>query len=80
MHELSVHIETSGGSKLYSDEELEAFNIERDEVSYCMDIKCPGSEMAEHNVLENIPMLAEKDELKFVVKDEADLEFSLGII
>lgn len=78
--EYSVHIETSGGSVLYSEEELKAFNLERDEISYCMDIKCPGSGMDKFNMLENIPKLVEKDELKFVVKDKKDIEFAMGII
>lgn len=79
-NEFSVHIETSGGSVLYSLQELEAFNTERSKISYCMDIKCPGSGMDKHNIFGNIPKLIEKDELKFVVKDQTDLDFSLVII
>lgn len=77
--EFSVHIETSGGSPLYTQEELSEFNIDRDEISYCMDIKCPGSGMSHKNILSNIKLLEEKDELKFVVRDEADLDFAMEI-
>ncbi len=76
----SVHIETSGGSRLYAEEEIEAFDVERDEFSYCMDIKCPGSGMSGHNIFDNISLLEEKDELKFVVQDKADLNYALNVI
>lgn len=79
-HEYSVHIETSGGSNLYSADELESFNIERDEVSYCMDIKCPGSNMEDKNIFKNIPLLEEKDELKFVIASNNDLEYTMKVI
>lgn len=79
-HDFSVHIETSGGSKVYSDEELKAFNLEREDISYCMDIKCPASGMDKDNIFDNIPILSGKDELKFVVQDENDLKYAMDVI
>lgn len=79
-HEFSVHIETSGGSPLYSNEELEAFNIDREEISYCMDVKCPDSGMSHKNILKNIPLLKESDELKFVVASQTDMNFAFQTI
>lgn len=76
----SVRIETSGGSRLYTEEEMEAFFIDRDEVIYCMDIKCPGSGMQDKNRFENISLLQEEDELKFVVKDRVDMDYAFHII
>jgi 7-carboxy-7-deazaguanine synthase len=75
-----VRIETSGGSRLYSSVELKDFNIDRAQIAYCMDIKCPGSKMQDKNLYDNIPELLAKDELKFVVADISDLNFSLDII
>jgi 7-carboxy-7-deazaguanine synthase len=79
-NDFSVRIETSGGSKLYSNAELRAYNIKRDDIIYCMDIKCPGSGMEQKNLLENIPLLLEEDEIKFVVQDKKDLDYALEII
>lgn len=78
--EFSVHIETSGGSTLYSNKELKEFNVDREEVSYCMDIKCPGSGMSEHNIFENILLLREDDELKFVLNDQEDIKYAMEVI
>lgn len=43
--------------------------------SYCMDIKCPCSGMEKLNKFDNLAKLKANDEVKFVVKDECDLEF-----
>jgi 7-carboxy-7-deazaguanine synthase len=75
-----IRIETSGGSFLYSTDELSEFAVKRSEIAYCMDIKCPGSHMEHKNRYENIPLLASGDELKFVVANQEDLKFSLGVI
>ncbi len=79
-NDFSVRIETSGASSLYSQQELELFNITRDDIIYCMDIKCPGSGMSGKNKFENIAQLLEDDELKFVVRDKKDLAYSLEVI
>jgi len=45
-----------------------------------MDLKCPGSGMGGRNRLENIEILKPGDEVKFVVADRADYEWSRGMI
>lgn len=41
-----------------------------------MDLKCPGSGMADRNVWANIPKLKPTDEVKFVIKDRADYDWA----
>ena len=41
-----------------------------------MDIKCPSSGMTDRMLDSNIPLLSMKDQLKFVIKDQTDLEFA----
>jgi 7-carboxy-7-deazaguanine synthase len=45
-----------------------------------MDLKCPGSGMCGRNRLENIEMLRRDDEVKFVVADRADYDWSREMI
>lgn len=45
-----------------------------------MDIKCPGSGMAERNRWQNIEHLRSKDEVKFVIGDRRDYEWSRNVI
>jgi 7-carboxy-7-deazaguanine synthase len=78
--DFSVRIETSGGSRLYTDEELSSYGISRADIIYCMDVKCPGSGMSDRNMFENITHLDEEDEVKFVVRDKNDLNYALEII
>lgn len=40
-----------------------------------VDIKCPSSGQAEHNDLENLARLTEKDELKFVIGGREDYDY-----
>jgi 7-carboxy-7-deazaguanine synthase len=42
-----------------------------------MDLKCPGSGMADRNLWANIPWLKPTDEIKFVIKDRADYEWAI---
>jgi 7-carboxy-7-deazaguanine synthase len=77
---LKIRIETSGASLLYSMDELQLFGITKKEIDYCMDIKCPGSGMANQNILNNITNLTQGDELKFVVKDQNDIHYAFKII
>ncbi|MBN1116027.1 MAG: radical SAM protein [Bacteroidales bacterium] len=79
-NDFSVVIETDGAVPVYSAGETDSFDIDLSDISYCMDIKCPGSGMSEHNLLENIIELTGDDELKFVVRDKADLDYALDII
>ena len=45
-----------------------------------MDIKCPCSEMHEKMDFDNIALLKEKDQLKFVISDGLDLEYAIEIL
>jgi 7-carboxy-7-deazaguanine synthase len=45
-------------------------------VSIVLDLKTPGSGEVERNRYENIPLLATKDQVKFVILDRADYEWS----
>lgn len=44
-----------------------------------LDVKCPGSGMSAKNCLENLLCLKEHDEVKFVILDRADFDFSMQI-
>jgi 7-carboxy-7-deazaguanine synthase len=45
-----------------------------------LDIKCPGSGMADRNDWGNLRLLTPRDEVKFVVSDRADFIFALEVI
>jgi len=45
-----------------------------------MDIKCPSSEMHEKMNFDNLSILEEKDQLKFVIKDKEDYDYAKKII
>ena len=42
-----------------------------------VDLKCPGSGESERNRWENLALLREADQLKFVLRDEADYRWAL---
>ena len=44
-----------------------------------MDIKCPSSGMQENNRMENLKVLSAVDQIKFVIADRGDFEFSAAI-
>src|SRR3989339_1802819 len=45
-----------------------------------MDVKGPGSGMADHNLWANMDILTSRDEVKFVVADRLDFTYALQII
>lgn len=45
-----------------------------------MDLKCPGSGESHRNLWKNLDHLTQRDEVKFVVKDRADYEWSRRVI
>ena len=45
-----------------------------------LDIKCPGSGMADRNHWRNLELLTSRDEVKFVVSDRLDFTWALEII
>jgi 7-carboxy-7-deazaguanine synthase len=49
-------------------------------VKIVMDLKCPSSEMMKKNLYENIEFLKKNDELKFVIGNREDYEWSKDII
>ena len=45
-----------------------------------MDLKCPGSGEVENNLWENLGHLTNRDEVKFVVKDRTDYDWTRQVI
>ena len=45
-----------------------------------LDVKCPGSGMADHNLWANMDLLTSRDEVKFVVADRLDFTYALKVI
>ena len=45
-----------------------------------LDVKCPGSYMAAHNLWANMDLLTCRDEVKFVVADQFDFTWALEVI
>jgi 7-carboxy-7-deazaguanine synthase len=67
----SVSLETSGA--------LDISKVDS-RVSRIMDIKTPGSGEAEKNLWPNLSHLTARDEVKFVVCDQADYEWSVEVM
>lgn len=51
-----------------------------DNILISMDIKCPSSKMTDRMDWNNLALLKPKDQLKFVLADEADYEFAVDIV
>jgi 7-carboxy-7-deazaguanine synthase len=49
-------------------------------VHVVMDLKCPGSGMEDRNRWENLDLLKPTDEIKFVIRDRADYEWSRDVV
>ena len=47
---------------------------------YVMDIKCPCSGVSEKNIYENMLLLQNNDEVKFVIKDREDYDFMKKVL
>jgi len=45
-----------------------------------LDLKCPGSGMADHNLWANMDILTSQDEVKFVVADQLDFTWAIEVI
>jgi 7-carboxy-7-deazaguanine synthase len=45
-----------------------------------VDVKCPGSGMADHNDWGNLALLTPRDEVKFVISDREDFTWAQGVI
>ena len=70
-----VSIETNGSLPID-----DFIALDPSKVTVCMDIKCPSSGMTEYNKIENLAKLRPTDELKFVIKDGKDFEFTRKIL
>jgi 7-carboxy-7-deazaguanine synthase len=59
-----------------------SLSIERvpEKVIKILDIKCPGSGEEKKNYLENLKLLSPHDEIKFVLLDRADYEWSRDLM
>lgn len=68
-----VTIETNGAVEIEPSTYLRSY-------SYCMDIKCPSSNMTSKNIYSNLENLLAKDEVKFVISDRADYEFAKEVL
>ena len=68
---LTVLLETNGSLTI---KEVDA------RVHRILDVKCPGSGMASHNLWENLEQLHARDEVKFVITDHADFTWVLEVI
>ncbi len=66
-----VLLETGGGM---------ATNRVPEEVHVILDVKCPGSGMADRNVWENLTRLRPGDEVKFVLCDRRDYEWAREVV
>jgi 7-carboxy-7-deazaguanine synthase len=71
--EYKIILETSGSISL---EDVPT----DDNMIISMDVKTPSSNMVEHNIYQNIELLAVKDYIKFVIADDKDYLFSKSII
>jgi 7-carboxy-7-deazaguanine synthase len=49
-------------------------------VHVVLDVKCPGSGMAERMYWPNVDRLAAQDEVKFVIKDRTDYEWAREVV
>lgn len=69
--EFEVLVETSGA--------IDVAPVDR-RAHLILDIKCPGSGMADRMVWSNLSRLSVKDEAKFVIKDRADYEWARQVV
>ncbi|WP_198011927.1 radical SAM protein [Caloramator sp. ALD01] len=78
-----VRIETNGSVRLYDEDEIYQFTSkkERKNLFYTLDIKCPSSNMDKFNIFEeNFKSLIIGDEIKFVVGNFDDLDYSMEVV
>jgi 7-carboxy-7-deazaguanine synthase len=74
----SVVLETSGNVPFARASGLPP--EQRARLCVSMDVKCPGSGMAQHNDLALLGDLRPSDQLKFVVADRADFDFAVRVL
>lgn len=75
----NVRIETNGSCRLNDTDNL--FDLKEHPVYYVLDFKCPSSKMESFNKYEQcLAELKAGDELKFVMADDTDMDFSMDVI
>ena len=74
----TVLIETSGNIPFRRANELSP--ALRDRLCVSMDVKCPGSGMADKNDLSLLADLRAPDQLKFVIAHKADFDFAVQVV
>lgn len=68
-----IVIETNGSVDISS--------IPNDErIIISLDVKCPSSGMSENNRMENLQYIQKKDQIKFVIGDNVDLNYAMRFI
>jgi len=71
--EKKIVIETNGS--------IDISKIPKDErVIVSMDVKCPSSGMSEHVMISNLQHIGKKDQLKFVIGDQIDLNYAISFL
>lgn len=79
--ETFVHsIETDGEVDLRAFDRLTARTRDTGRVRYIMDVKCPGSGMTAKRAFDNLSLMREQDEVKFVLLDRTDYEFAKDVL
>lgn len=70
-HGFEVLLETSG-----------AFDISAIDprAKIIMDVKCPGSEMTDRMRWDNLELLSDKDQIKFVISDRNDYDWAVEVV
>ena len=78
-----MRIETNGSWPVYSLDEIREYTDKPEllQLNYTLDMKCPDSGMAGHNIEQsNFEQLGHGDEIKFVVGSQNDLDFAMNLI
>lgn len=75
-----VAVETNGSLLVPRHSPPRVGEITHRNVSFAVDVKCPGSGMEGHNIFENIPLLRSNDQLKFVLVDRQDYEYAKEVL
>ncbi|TYQ16149.1 UNVERIFIED_CONTAM: 7-carboxy-7-deazaguanine synthase [Acetivibrio alkalicellulosi] len=74
MEDYIVTIETNGSININN------LQLKNKKHSFVLDIKAPSSKCSDQMLMENFKFLEDKDEIKFVIGDRADYEWSKQII
>ena len=66
----NLSIETNGSLPIWRD----------DHIMWSLDIKCPSSGNHQYNNYDNLALLGRKDQVKFIVADQNDIEFAKKVL